>query len=167
MDIAPIPSIPNIDPYTIPFFHDFMLFLNRLVKQPIKRTATGNISLSDIENLLQQFKQQERMEEYKKYGWHLRREEELQFLTQIKNHCRSYEFNISSKWIFVFVEKWSRFFLIILQKNYNRCKKICGLHCLRKEKYGKITNNSVFRCGIISNFLLISTILTILSMIYC
>lgn len=84
MNIVPDPSVPNTSPYTVPFFHDFMLVLMRLDKQPIKRTVTGNISLSDIKELLQQFKQQERIEEYKKYGWHLRREEELQFLTQIK-----------------------------------------------------------------------------------
>ncbi len=75
---------PNTDPYSIPFFHDFMLFLGRLKERQIKRTVTGTISLIDIQSLLTQFNQQERIEEYKKYGWHLRREEELQFLTQIK-----------------------------------------------------------------------------------
>lgn len=72
------------DPLTVPFFRDFMLFLRRLQEKPIKRTVTGAISLSDIQSLLTQFQEQERIEEFKKYGWHLRREEELQFLTQIK-----------------------------------------------------------------------------------
>lgn len=72
------------DPYTIHFFHDFLIFLKRLSQKPIKRTATGAISLNDIKELLVNFKQQERIQEYKRYGWHLRREEELQFLEQIK-----------------------------------------------------------------------------------
>ena len=72
------------DPYAVPFFHDFMLFLTRLSKQPVKQTATGAISLTDIRSLLPVFKQQETIKQFKEYGWHLRREEELEFLTQIK-----------------------------------------------------------------------------------
>jgi len=77
---------PNLqpNPYKVAFFYDFMLFLNRLVEKPIKRTVTGAISLTDIKELLEKFKQQDRIQEYKKYGWHLRREEELQFLVQMK-----------------------------------------------------------------------------------
>lgn len=77
-------EIPEMDPYTIPFFFDFILFLKRLQKQPIKRTITGQISLTDIKELLPQFKQQERIQEYKSFGWRLHREEELDFLEQIK-----------------------------------------------------------------------------------
>lgn len=73
-----------IDPYTVPFFHDFILFLKRLEQKPIRKTKAGNISLTDIQDFLTQCKQQERIEEFKKYGWSLRREEELDFLTQIK-----------------------------------------------------------------------------------
>ena len=54
------------DPYQIHFFHDFLLFLKRLSQKPIKRTATGAISLNDIKDLLVSFKQQERIQEYKK-----------------------------------------------------------------------------------------------------
>lgn len=74
----------NTDPFTVSFFHDFMLFLRRLEQRSVKRTITGDISLTDIKELLVNFKQQERIQEYKRYGWHLRREVELQFLTQMK-----------------------------------------------------------------------------------
>lgn len=74
----------NADPYSNPFFHDFILFLRRLEREPIKQTVTGAISFKNIGDLLTGFKQQEHILEYKKYGWHLRREEELDFLTQIK-----------------------------------------------------------------------------------
>lgn len=76
--------IHDMSPYDVPFFCDFMLFLERLSKQAIKRTVTGLISLTDISDLMKQFKEQEQIEEYKKFGWSLRRESELGFLTQIK-----------------------------------------------------------------------------------
>lgn len=79
------PSIASdMSPYDIAFFHDFILFLERLKNKPIKRTRTGAISLTDIADLLKEFKTQERQEEYKKYGWHLHREDELDFLTQVR-----------------------------------------------------------------------------------
>lgn len=42
------------------------------------------ISLADIKSLLAEFKEQERMREYQRFGWKIRREEELDFLEQIK-----------------------------------------------------------------------------------
>lgn len=77
-------SILSEEAKNVNFFQDFMLFLRFLEKQPIKRTLTGNISLANITELLKQFKEQERIEEYKKFGWSLRREQELDFLEQIK-----------------------------------------------------------------------------------
>ncbi len=78
------PIVSDMSPYDINFFHDFILFLERLKNKPIKRTQTGAISITDISDLMETFKTQERLEEYKKYGWHLRREDELDFLTQMK-----------------------------------------------------------------------------------
>ena len=73
-----------LNPEKVDFFHDFILFLKHLQKQPIKRTLTGKISLSDIKSLILKFKQQETIEEFQHFGWKLRREEELEFLEQIK-----------------------------------------------------------------------------------
>lgn len=73
-----------LNPDKVDFFHDFILFLKHLQKQPIKRTLTGKISLSDIKPLISQFRQQETIKEFQKYGWKMRREEELEFLEQIK-----------------------------------------------------------------------------------
>lgn len=73
-----------LDPYRVDFFHDFMLVIKHLEKQPIKMTATGKISLSDIKSLLIEFKEQETIKEFQHFGWSLRREEELDFLEQIK-----------------------------------------------------------------------------------
>ena len=68
------------DPLKVDFFHDFMLFIKHLDKQPIKRTATGMISLSDIKSMLAEFKNQETIKEFQHFGWSLRREAELAFL---------------------------------------------------------------------------------------
>lgn len=78
-------AIPrDTSPYDIAFFYDFILFLERLKEKPIKRTLTGSLSLTDIFDLMRNFKTREHIEEYKKFGWILRREDELDFLTQIK-----------------------------------------------------------------------------------
>lgn len=74
----------KLDPPKIDFYHDFILFLKRLQIKPIKRTLTGTISLSDIKPLLGKFKDQRMIKEYQKHGWKLRRDEELDFLEQIK-----------------------------------------------------------------------------------
>lgn len=42
------------------------------------------ISLSDIKSMLIQFKNQETIKEFQHFGWSLRKEEELDFLEQIK-----------------------------------------------------------------------------------
>lgn len=73
-------SIESID-----FYYDFIAFLRRLHNHPIKRTVTGNISLKDIEPLLKELKTtRKRIDEYNKFGWKLRTEQELQTLEQIK-----------------------------------------------------------------------------------
>lgn len=135
-------EIPELDPYGVPFFCDFMLFLKRLQKQPVKRTLTGSISLTDIKELLPQFKQQERIDEYKSFEWRLHREEELDFLEQIK---------IISEVMFV---TYKRKRLILLSKNgqgfiekldpLNQYKEMV-LHFLYKVNwgyfsYGKVVN---------------------------
>jgi len=79
MDNKLIEEVNNND-----FFHDFILFLKRLEEKPIKRTVTGNISLIDITDLQKGFRQQKIFNEYKKYGWKIRTESEIDFLTQIK-----------------------------------------------------------------------------------
>lgn len=68
----------------VDFFQDFITFLHYLEKQPIKRTITGNISLNDIANLQPLFREQKVFTEHKKYGWSIRTETEIEFLTQIK-----------------------------------------------------------------------------------
>ncbi len=70
---------------SIDFFHDFMAFLHRLYEQPIRRTSTGNISLKDIQPLLEKLKTtKEHIDDYKKHGWRLHTEDELKTLQQIK-----------------------------------------------------------------------------------
>lgn len=77
-------KMESVDPYQIPFFFDFMLFLKRLNKEPIKRTSTGAISLSNIQGLISEFKEQEQFEEYRKFSWRIHRADEFQFLQQIQ-----------------------------------------------------------------------------------
>lgn len=76
--------VESVDPNEIPFFYDFVLFLKRLQNRPIKRTLTGAVSLTDIQDLISQFKEQERFEQYKEFGWKIHREDQLQFLEQIR-----------------------------------------------------------------------------------
>ncbi|MBU1088958.1 hypothetical protein KKA02_03725 [Patescibacteria group bacterium] len=66
------------------FFTDFMSYLKYLEKQPIKMTATGNISISSITALLDSFRQREVFKDYEKFGWKIRNEYEIEFLSQIK-----------------------------------------------------------------------------------
>lgn len=68
----------------IDFFHDFIIYLKYLETQPIKRTITGNISLKDIQEMTKLFREQEVFEEYKKFGWKITTEPQIQFLHQIK-----------------------------------------------------------------------------------
>ncbi len=66
------------------FFTDFMAYLHYVEKQPIKLTATGLISISKITPLLDSFKQRERFDDFNKFGWKIRQEHDLEFLSQIK-----------------------------------------------------------------------------------
>jgi len=68
----------------IDFFHDFIIYLKYLEKQPIKRTITGNVSLKDIQEMAKQFREQKIFEEYKSFGWKITTEPQIQFLHQIK-----------------------------------------------------------------------------------
>jgi hypothetical protein len=72
------------DPLTIPFFHDFILFLNHLKEHPIQKTKTGSISIKPILPLLNQFKDNRHLLEIRKMGWELHREDEYNALLQIK-----------------------------------------------------------------------------------
>lgn len=67
-----------------PFFLILCFFLKRLNKKPIKRTLTGAISLSDIQDLIAEFKEQEQFEDYRKFSWRIHRADEFQFLQQIE-----------------------------------------------------------------------------------
>lgn len=71
----------------VDFFHDFIIFLRYLESQPIKRTATGNISLRDITNFEKLFRQRKVFDEYKKFGWKITTETNIQPLHQIRVIC--------------------------------------------------------------------------------
>ncbi len=43
-------TVSDTNPYEVAFFHDFILFLERLKEKPIKSTLTGLISLTDIDD---------------------------------------------------------------------------------------------------------------------
>jgi tetratricopeptide (TPR) repeat protein len=78
-------SLTDKDVLAVDFFHDFLAFLNRLKIRPIKRTATGNMSLKDIEPLLQTLKTVKPVLDHaKKMGWKARTEHEILSLNLIK-----------------------------------------------------------------------------------
>lgn len=78
-------SITDNDMLAVDFFHDFIAFLKRLKDRPIKRTLTGNISLKDIEALLQELKTvQSIVREFYDMKWRLRSEDEIRPLRTIK-----------------------------------------------------------------------------------
>lgn len=66
------------------FFVDFIAYLQYIEKQPIGMTATGMISISKITPLLDSFKQRDRFDDFDKFGWKMRQEHDLEFLSQIK-----------------------------------------------------------------------------------
>ena len=72
------------DVLAVDFFHDFLTFLTRLKERPIKKTAAGNLSLTDIDALLQQLKTVKPMlQHFKEMKWKLRMEDEIQTLHMI------------------------------------------------------------------------------------
>ncbi len=77
-------AVTNDRVKSIPFFHDFIIYLKYLEEKPIRLTATGNISLKDIHELSKRFKEQKVFEEYKHFGWKITTEPQIQFLHQIK-----------------------------------------------------------------------------------
>ncbi len=77
-------AISEEEVQAVDFFHDFIIYLSYLDNNPIKRTITGNISLKDIQEMSKLFREQEVFEEYKKFGWKITTEPQIQFLTQIK-----------------------------------------------------------------------------------
>ncbi len=80
-----LPAVTDENIKKIDFYHDFIIYLNRLKQKPIKRTTTGNISLSDIKDILHSLKTTpETIEEHRQFNWALRTEDQLQTLTQIK-----------------------------------------------------------------------------------
>lgn len=142
--------IHDASPYDIAFFHDFILFLERLKEQPIKRTITGMISLSDISDLLIQFKSQERIEEHKRFGWSLRREEELDFLTQIKFIAEVMFLTYRRKG-FLLLSKNGKGFLENLD-TYNQYKEMV-LHYWYKINWGYFTPGQTIGGNNLAKFL--------------
>ncbi len=84
---AQIISLTDEEVLAVDFFHDFLAFFNRLLERPIKRTAAGNLSLKDIEPLLQTLKTvRPILGHEKEMGWKLRKEDELLPPASDKNH---------------------------------------------------------------------------------
>lgn len=78
-------SLTDKEVLAVDIFHDFLALLNLLKERPIKRTATGNISLKDIDTLLQTLKTvQPILKHTKEMGWQIRREDEILPLHLIK-----------------------------------------------------------------------------------
>jgi tetratricopeptide (TPR) repeat protein len=78
-------TISDKDILAIDFFTDFLTFLNHIEERPIKRTATGNLSLKDIDPLLQKLKTvQPILAHTKEMGWKLRMEDEIKPLHRIR-----------------------------------------------------------------------------------
>jgi tetratricopeptide (TPR) repeat protein len=70
--------LTNADVTRIDFFADFLRFLTYLTQRPIKRTATGNISVKAIADLLPTLKTvQPLLTHAQQRGWTLRTEQEL------------------------------------------------------------------------------------------
>ncbi len=66
------------DVLRVDFFHDFLFFLNLLKEHPIKLTATGNLSLKNINPFLKRCKTlQPVFKSFEEHGWTIRKEEEL------------------------------------------------------------------------------------------
>lgn len=66
------------------FFSDFIKYLKYLETQPIKLTATGNISMSKISSLLDSLSERKVFEDHAKFGWKIRHEYEVETLEQTK-----------------------------------------------------------------------------------
>lgn len=78
-------SLTDGDVLAVDFFHDFLAFLNRLKERPIKRTEIGNVSLKDIEPLLQTLKTVKPVLDHtKEMGWKVRTEHEILTLNLIR-----------------------------------------------------------------------------------
>lgn len=75
---------PNINPNDVDFFCDFIFYLNYVKDNQIKLTKTGNISLFDINNLANDFKDQKLQSEFKEYGWKIRNEQQFEYLHRIR-----------------------------------------------------------------------------------
>lgn len=80
-------SRENREVNSVDFYHDFIVFLQYLEKRPIKLTATGRISLHDVNQLLGKFNlgdTRDIISIYKEAGWKICSEENIEALTQIK-----------------------------------------------------------------------------------
>lgn len=74
-----------MDPYTVPFFHDYLLILRRIDARPIRLTKTEKrLSLPDMAELIPKFVQQKSIEEHKKFGWKICLERDIAFLEQAR-----------------------------------------------------------------------------------
>lgn len=73
------------DVMKVDFFHDFLLFLNSLKEDPVKLTATGNLSIKSLEPLLKKLKTLKPIfKRNEEYGWKLRTEDEVRSLHLIR-----------------------------------------------------------------------------------
>lgn len=82
---AQIISLTDKEVLVVDFFHDFIAFLTLLKERPIKRTATGNISIKDITSLLERLKTiLPILQHTKDMGWKIRTEDEILPLHLIK-----------------------------------------------------------------------------------
>lgn len=73
-----IVSLKDEEVLAVDIFHDFLAFLNLLKKRPIKITATGNISIKDVGELLKTLKTfQSLLERVKAMGWLFRKEDDF------------------------------------------------------------------------------------------
>lgn len=69
----------------VDYFYDFMQFLEYVLENGIKRTATGNISLNDINKLSKRFRQGKQLEFLdEEMGWKVRSEASCFYLNQIR-----------------------------------------------------------------------------------
>ncbi|MGH7204067.1 MAG: hypothetical protein ACREHC_06505 [Candidatus Levyibacteriota bacterium] len=81
---AQIITFTDKDVLAIPIFQDFLAYLTYLKKQPIKRTATGNISIKAVIPFLKTLQtMQPIFENVKKYRWKIRTEDEAQPLHRL------------------------------------------------------------------------------------
>lgn len=85
LSLHDLPTITETDVLHVDFFADFIVYLERVQKIPVKLTKTGNISLGNITEILTELKTlQPWLSELKQVGKKRFTEDDLLVLTQIK-----------------------------------------------------------------------------------